>query len=91
MLGENLLPSMPRPLSFWFGMCSSSIGALGCVYVLVLMFLSLVYRLMSLSGARSLRELVLLLFFFLWVCSCSLVQSQGGVGCEAAGYWHKVA
>ena len=33
MLGEVLLPRMPRPLSFWFGLYSGSLGALECVLV----------------------------------------------------------
>ena len=51
MLGEDLLPCMPRPLSFWFGLHSGSRGALGCVLVFF-SFLSLVYSLKSLVRAR---------------------------------------
>ena len=52
---------MPRPLSFWFGLYSVSLGALGCVLVFffLLPFLSLVCKLKSFCGALNLGELVL--------------------------------
>ena len=47
MLDEKLLLCMPRPLSFWFGLCFSSIGALGgaclCLCFRFLLFLLLLF------------------------------------------------
>ena len=83
MLGEGLLPRMPRPLSFLFGLYSGSLGALGCVWVFfsLLSFLSLVYKLKSFIGALVLSELVSCCPFW-WACCCSLIRWFGGAGRE---------
>ena len=59
-----------------------------CCCVLVSLFF-LLFIVLSIFGARSFSELILVHCPFLWVCSCSLAQWYGGAGCEAIRCWHK--
>ena len=65
MLGEILLPCMPRPLSLWFGLCSRSMGALGCVCVVAF--------LVSFSRVHSLPSLICVHKFIVVVWFCFFV------------------